>query len=372
VGVRLVDSYSTGLDVSSAQPVTFSPGRPVRVIFIQPSSATVGDILTLELHSLDQYDNIAVTENRSVSVRASGSLTDASVPFFAETQTIFGQCIGYFTQGKAFVNLTTFTAETVTLSLFSSAPIDLVLVDIILVAFAANSAALCNLRSTVYTYDTSAPSLLTFGMDFNLGCMQLNFSETVSKQTFNFTSLILQSIDDFAPNAQILPILLNGSITDKYNDATFMTICLDNTDFNEAKKNLQLYTARSNTYLSVLGNGIRDTAGNPIVELAANQALRASYFIPDTTPPRLMTSTLNMNTGNLILSFDETVKADTLAVSRIYLSELSSLARQNLSLTGASATSSSDGPEINVAISAQDILRLKAMSTLAKSRNSLR
>jgi hypothetical protein len=75
VTLTLSDTEGTGLDVSSTQDVIFAPGAATQYVILDPIDGTVDAAITVSVHALDQYGNIATGESRDVGLVTSGSAT---------------------------------------------------------------------------------------------------------------------------------------------------------------------------------------------------------------------------------------------------------------------------------------------------------
>ena len=107
VTLTLTDSEGTGLDVtSSTQDVVFAAGATVRYVIIDPVDGTVGNPIPVTVQALDQYDNLAVAEQRDVTLNTSGFAIGGG-----QVNIIFGV-------GTRAIN--DFTPETVILTLTDS------------------------------------------------------------------------------------------------------------------------------------------------------------------------------------------------------------------------------------------------------------
>ena len=69
-----------------------------------------------------------------------------------------------------------------------------------------------------------------------------------------------------------------------------------------------LYTSIDTTYLRIDDFFIRDIAGNSIAVIEDGNARQANMYRNDTTMPVLEGYSLDMDNGQLVLTFSETVK----------------------------------------------------------------
>lgn len=79
VNLSLVDSKSTGLDVSSTQNVVFAPTGATKFVILSPAGGTTGSPVTVTVEAQNGAGARATQENRDVTLVADGSATGAGV-----------------------------------------------------------------------------------------------------------------------------------------------------------------------------------------------------------------------------------------------------------------------------------------------------
>ena len=221
---------------------------------------------------------------------------------------------------------------------------------------------------SVFTPDTSEPHLVSLSLDLNTGTLQLTFNETVDFNSLNLTSVTIQN-ESFSDDISVQ--LTGGNVTNIY-DSTVVDIQLDIDDLNEIKRIRSLSTSENNTYVSLLAVGILDMNANPVVMVNTTDAIQASEFQEDETDPKLVSFDIDMNTGMLILTFDETVEADSLDVTQITLQDdpLTPALNDSFTLTGG-LTSTNDSTILSITFSFLDINEIKKIRNLASDINGL-
>jgi len=90
---------------------------------------------------------------------------------------------------------------------------------------------------------------------------------------------------------------------------------------------------------------------------------------PDVTDPNFSSWTLNMSTGHLVMTFDESVLASSLDGTGITIQDAATKTYAKRTLTGGT-TASSNGTSIDVALTAADLNAIKAESMLAKTQGT--
>ncbi|CAI8014680.1 hypothetical protein GBAR_LOCUS9168 [Geodia barretti] len=179
------------------------------------------------------------------------------------------------------------------------------------------------LEATNVIPDETRPALITFHLDMNSGNLTLSFSETVSPESVQYTAYTLQAQQSLTlnmDNAGLFYTLTNGSVSIITN--TELVITLVNSDLNQIKRRPMLATEEENTYMSFTEAAVKDTSGNAISPNASSSAVIAGNYTEDTTPPELLSFNLDLNIGQLILRFSETVNTTTLTVPSLQISDV--------------------------------------------------
>ena len=237
-----------------------------------------------------------------------------------------------------------------------------------------------------YIADTTEPKLLNFDIDLNQGTLVFSFSETVDATTLQVDEITLQNCNNIdctteryaLTNSSLIEDMVDiGNLTMPISslNSPYLTLYFDDVDLNAIKKLTSLATELSDTYISITSQAIRDMVGNNVTAILENKAQLAQSYVNDTTSPMLLEFALDMNTGNLTLTFSETVNIATLNVT--YLTIQSTNDSDNVSYTltemptypNGSASFSEDGLVVNIALGHVDLNAIKKIRTLATSRN---
>ncbi|KAL5489580.1 hypothetical protein EMCRGX_G018690 [Ephydatia muelleri] len=107
-------------------------------------------------------------------------------------------------------------------------------------------------------------------------------------------------------------------------------------DLNALKALETVATSASNTYLNFIGSAFVNLFALPVV---LSEPARVTVFIPDTNPPSLLSFDLDMNTGSMILHFNETIKASTVIVQGAVLSSFGLQSPSMITLSAGQPTS---------------------------------
>ena len=223
-----------------------------------------------------------------------------------------------------------------------------------------------SLRAASHIADMTPPRLANFSIDLNTGLLTLTFDEPVLASTFIPTSITLQNRET-APTSSL--ILSGGTING--TNGRVLTITMIPGDTNSLNSNAELAQSIENTFLSLTAGAVRDTALVPSAAIPTSNALQVAQFFIDGSRPTLISFDLDMDTGILVLRFDEPVTPSSLVSSRITLqSERSSTPEASYQLpSGIPSTTASESTTLSVSLTSEAINILKATSNLAKSVN---
>ena len=215
-----------------------------------------------------------------------------------------------------------------------------------------------------FSGDDIAPVLQEFDLDINAGVLTLFFNEIVDTQTFNPSSIVIQSNDSATAD---MYRLTDGLIT----SATFsntITLQLTMMDLNNIKVST-FAKERADTYLTIEPSAVADLA--PTANAVEGRTLEVGDgYTPDSVAPQLLSYHLNLNTNDLVLTFNEPVSVSDINLDRITVSTSASGVDSH-SLTGGTLTSMSQQTIVNIALSSPDLIVLKYGTTFfADSSNS--
>ena len=99
---------------------------------------------------------------------------------------------------------------------------------------------------------------------------------------------------------------LYGSVTLPSN---IIQVVLANDDLNELKYRQMLAIDNTSTFLFITPNTIRDMNSNLVMQ---STVLPVGNFTSDISPPIFLNFTIDMDQGELTLSFDETINSTSL------------------------------------------------------------
>ena len=156
------------------------------------------------------------------------------------------------------------------------------------------------LRTNFIYSDTSNPQLTSFSLDMNLSIITLFFSETVNGSSFSYDGLILGDIDGL--NEHQLSSGVSNQLYSPFHQVKFYDY-----DVNLIKENTNFGTSELNTFLQIRRFLVADMSGNYVDIFPNSSRLQCANFIPDSIPPEIVYSHLDMNTGTISFIFSEPV-----------------------------------------------------------------
>jgi hypothetical protein len=171
------------------------------------------------------------------------------------------------------------------------------------------------LSADTYVPDKTDPTLDEARLNMNNGTLYLVFSETVDAVTFDATGLTLvnSGLDSFFT-------LTEASITASDNGVAIV-VELSIEDQNSIKNMTGLCISEATCFVACESHTISDMSNvaNTLAARALSMAVQVSKFVEDSTPPVLLSASLDLNEASLALTFDETVNVTSLDVSRIMI-----------------------------------------------------
>ncbi len=161
-----------------------------------------------------------------------------------------------------------------------------------------------------YFPDISRPTLASYvEFDLDEGLFTLEFSEIVDVSSLNATQITLDN--DYANATHRFEL---ESLTTTGGDNFNVTFLIESENLNALKLNTDLCTHDGNCWIRFTENFIMDASGNRVVEILPNTINtfhRPQTFIPDTTPPILLSYTIDLDSGAMTFTFDEVILLGT-------------------------------------------------------------
>ena len=184
--------------------------------------------------------------------------------------------------------------------------------------------------------DSTNPNLLSFDLDMDAGYLYLHFDESVNNHTLDAfahpNSLSSTGVGQIGSGIQIMQYADSGdanfislntpSSIESMNSGSTLKWKINSTDFMEINRLENLANTPDETFLLISNGTIKDMAGNPLNGIGDGSALLVNRYIPDTTHPTVYNYTIDMNTGELVLFFDEPILSSSFDPSYIIFESL--------------------------------------------------
>jgi len=222
--------------------------------------------------------------------------------------------------------------------------------------------------------DGEGPILESFDLDVDKNKLTLYFDETINHNTFHFHAITLQGGANQGSKSHKLeggdPVF---PAEGKFK--TSLTVNLLATDVLKLKA-LEICRTAGETYLSATSNMIADMNKKPsanlmqVVQQSNAMPANADTFVGDATKPLLLAYTLNLDSGTLVLSFNEPVDS-TKTYPELFTLQSDNTATPGFSLKLADAPIS-ESPKtatstITITLKESDISAIKLNSTVGTS-----
>ncbi len=115
---------------------------------------------------------------------------------------------------------------------------------------------------------------------------------------------------------------------------------------HQLKRRRLLAEAANSTFLFISADAIKDIKGVNVLSVTKGNALAVSEFVPDTTPPRISSFSLNMNTGVLAVTFNELVDVSRLSLTGLTVQGSLAFAENNVTtICEADCAAAFSGPD---------------------------
>ncbi len=257
---------------------------------------------------------ISFLSNNSANYSQSYSLTNGSVVLVNQTYLVFEIVKIDLDNIKANLDLamnennTYITLEESTVLDTSGNPVEEILSDMAIKV------------ADVPVADAIQPQLTGFDLDIDNSTLLLRFSETVLASSVDPSAITLQYRNIAPMNASIL-YSLTSSDNISYITNTEILVRLANSDLNEIKSRPLLAVSNSSTFISITDAAIKDASGNNVVEIPRTNALPVTSYTEDSSPPELVSFSVDLNRGEITFRFSETVNTTTLDITTFTLQD---------------------------------------------------
>ena len=170
-----------------------------------------------------------------------------------------------------------------------------------------SSAVNSYLQVNMYT-PPPPPELVRFSLDMNTGTLNLSFTQPVTTKPNLVTGITL--LNQNLSLSVVFYSLTSGNVS--YGDSLDpfsleIVIFLSCNDSIQLQASPRLAADRETTFISIASGIVCDNAGKLSLEISNTSVMQASSYVPDTTPPLLLSFDLDLDTNQLMLTFDKYV-----------------------------------------------------------------
>ena len=224
---------------------------------------------------------------------------------------------------------------------------------------------------TQYTTDSTPPKLNSFFLNLTAETLTLSFSETVNTiMTLDVTQITLTAGLNITSD-NLTYTLTNASYSTSSSNLPEIIVRIHTTDLDEIKRREYLATSVNDTYLYISSSAVSDMFGNKVEEILPEDALQADDFISDSIRPNLIGFRLDMNSGIVTLTFDETVNSTSIDTGGFtFQSSSSDPVLQSYTLMYPHAAVSKPSNVIGVTLANEDLNQLKIREMLATGESN--
>ena len=294
------------VEISSSNPIQFTNDetRPelisfildlnrgaVYLLFSEPVIVTV-PIGVLRIQNSDVGETLSHTLSRNSTVFPSGEATESVTVLLSEADTTF-----LITSPE----LATSTSNT------------FIRIENFFASDLSGHGLLATTRvASELIQDSILPTVSSFQLDVDQGVLTVNYSELIYQSSLNLTGVFLTS------NGQPRYSLIGG-IPSGPNITQTTAIILSLETLNAIKLDPYVCIGEFNCSLLVLDGAFNDLSSNGAV-LSRIDSPQA--FFPDVTPPNVLSFSMDLNVGEIILTFSEPILVEALRTSHISLQVL--------------------------------------------------
>lgn len=215
----------------------------------------------------------------------------------------------------------------------------------------------------VFTTDSTRPTLLNYTLDLNTGLLDLSFSEPVNIQTVAGMARIQDTAS--SPNT-VVSLTQNGTLSPASSASDAIVIQLGVTDLNNIKTSQATGTSETDTFLALDETFAADVSGNLLSP--GTEALQAFSLIPDTSRPLLVSFTVDIEQGRVVLLFSEYIAATTLDAMLIFLTGMPQNQPSGYDLANSSYSGPGFSEDVTLDLSQRLLNQIKSDLQVCSSR----
>ena len=157
--------------------------------------------------------------------------------------------------------------------------------------------------ATTFIEDATAPQLVAFSINLNVGLLTLTFTEPLDTNSIDFSQ-----INIYGPGGSGTPVNLAGNGINTTNYDTILLLSLEPDTLNPIK----ILANTGSLSLALGSSAATDTNGNNVVSISPANAIVPAQYVPDSTPPSLIGFTPGYpEERRITIIFDEYINPST-------------------------------------------------------------
>ena len=229
-------------------------------------------------------------------------------------------------------------------------------------------ASAIQLVSGSYVEDTSPCGLLSVLVDMDSAMIRLNFDDVVDAETFEPRFLTIQNQSNIANS--ISYTLEDSIIISSSSDVVRLNI--SHIDTTSLKSQLLLAKSVANTFVSFSTSIGRDIEGRTLTAVPSSNAVQVTTYINDQTAPRLLSYNLDVDQGEMMLTFNEPVLISSFNPIGLTFQDAAQTPSSAYVLQGGIVLPQSDGSaadaQVTLEMSAVDLNEVKSNTNIATAK----
>jgi hypothetical protein len=173
---------------------------------------------------------------------------------------------------------------------------------------------------TDYDADTTRGELQSYTLDLDAREIAMTFDEIMKISTFKASAITIQSAAEYGDGSSTFKRQLSGStIKTGSQDSGVVVITLSIADQVALGENTNLATGTTNTFITMTATALDDTLGRDVTSVTDGNGQQAADVLLDGTGPTVLSSTLDLDNENLVITFDEPVNKELFSATEITL-----------------------------------------------------
>ena len=154
--------------------------------------------------------------------------------------------------------------------------------------------------------DVNPPSVLSFDLDLDSNSLLIRFSEPILLESLNISSFYL--VESNYTTRMHMINLGDSSVFDSNGPIRVISLALGSHSLTRIKTRNGIGTAIDNTYLLINDHSFVDINGNSFIP---TEPIAAAAVIADDSPATAIGFSLDMNIGQIVLTFNDIVNVST-------------------------------------------------------------